>query len=161
MTKRTHPEARIFSVETRFHRVARSGGTPRELAIKQAEVAIEDVKGGFDEWLDGALTELVDTIKQAGAEGSGSDSLQTANSHARQLRDVAMTMGFELLSCIADSLCMLLDSIAAGAEYNDDAVACHLDALSLARQPGYRHLKPAQVPELINGLYRVATVAVT
>lgn len=37
-----------------------------------------------------------------------------------------------------------------------DTVVCHLDALLLARQEPYRHMKPDQVPDLINGLRQVA-----
>ena len=160
MTKRTNPEARIFPVDTRFQKLARrAGGVPREQAIIQAKAEIEEVKVGFDEWLDRQVQELIDLIKNAEAAETGPDSVESANFRCRELRDAATTMGSELISFIADSLCAVLDSVAAGGEHNRGSIACHIDALNLARQSGYRHLKPEQVPELTQGLHRVAKLA--
>ena len=159
MTKRTHPEARIFSVDTRFQQLAkRGGGVSRERAIAQAQAEIEEVKVGLDEWLDGELRELTDLVKKAEAGGAKPELIEAANFHSRQLRDVGATMGCELISFIADSLCAVLDAIAAG-EYNSETISCHIDALNLARQRGYRRLRPDQVPELTKGLHRVAKLA--
>lgn len=160
MAKRKHPEARIFSVDTRFHRLARrAGGVTREEAIQKAKAEIDEAKLGFDEWLDTQIEELSDLIKKIGAHGAKLQSIERANFRSRELRDAATTLGFDLISFIADSLCAVLDSAAAGGEYHAESIDCHMDALSLARQRGYRHLKPEQVPELTSGLHRVAKLA--
>jgi hypothetical protein len=156
MTKKTEADARMFFVDTRFQRLARrSGGISREQAISQAQAGIEEAGGGFDEWVDAELKDLVDLIKSAGAGRPAPDWLEAANFRSRQLRDVGTTMGFELLSFVADSLCDLLDSIADGAECNMESVVCHVDALVLSRQERYRHMQPDQVPDLTKGLRRV------
>ena len=156
MTKQTEPDARIFHVDTRFQRLARrSGGMSREQAISRAQAGIEEAGGGFEEWVDTELKELVDLVKSANTGRAAPDWLEAANFRGRQLRDVGTTMGFELLSFVADSLCDLLDSIAGGAECNMDSVVCHVDALVLSRQERYRHMQPDQVPDLTKGLRRV------
>lgn len=159
MAKPTDPEARIFPVETRFQRLAkRAGGIPRDQAIEQATAEIEEIKPAFDDWADRQLRELIDLIKIVDASGGKPDSVENANRRCRELSDVATTMGSELVSFIADSLCVVLDSVAAGGEYNSESIACHIDALNLARRRGYRHLKPEQLPELTKGLHRVAKI---
>ena len=73
--------------------------------------------------------------KKPKSSGAKPEYIEQANFHCRQLRDAGGTMGCELISFIADSLCAVLDSIAAGG-YNSETIACHVDALSLARQRG-------------------------
>jgi len=149
-------ETRIFPVETRFQRLARrTGGVPREQAIENAWAKVEEIKPGFDDWLDKELQKLADTVSAAQAGNPSPDWIDRANAHSRQLRDVGTTMGFELLTFIADSLCEVLDAFAANPDCNIESVACHLDALFLARQPPYRNMRPEQVPELTGGLRRV------
>jgi hypothetical protein len=154
--KKKHPPARIFPVTTRFQRMARRrGAMPRDKAIAQAKAEIETAKDTFDDWLDTQVTELARLLKQARAIEAQLQSVNRANLRSGELRDAAMTLGFELISFIAGSLCTVLESAAAG-DYHADSIECHMDALSLARQRGYRYLKPEQVPELTNGLHRVA-----
>ena len=149
-------EARVFSVETRFQKLARqAGGIPRDEAIEKAWAKVDEIKPGFDEWLDKELQKLADVVKSVQPGNPPSDWVDIANGLSRQLRDVGTTMGFELLTYIANSFCEVLDAIAAGAEYNMESITCHLDALFLARQKSYRSLKPEQVPELTSGLRRV------
>lgn len=157
MAKSTHPEARIFFVETHFHEMARRpGGVPREQAIERAEAEIDEIKPEFVDWLDGELKDFSKLITDARTGQADPGWVSVANFRCRQLRDTGTTMGFELLSFVADSLCELLDSIAAGGECNMDSIMCHVDALMLSRQEGYRHLQPEQVPDLTRGLRRVA-----
>ena len=147
--------ARIFPVETRFQRLARRpGGIPREQAIEKAWTQVEEIKPGFDDWVNKELQSLSDVIKSAGS-GNAGEWAEMANVHCRRLRDVGTTMGFELLTFVADSLCDVLDAIAAGVECNMETITCHVDALFLARQRAYRGMKPEQVPELISGLRRI------
>jgi len=149
--------ARIFPVETRFQKIAQQpGGVPRDQALRQAFAAVEAVKPGFDAWLDGEMQCLVDAVARAQAGKPAAEWAETANLYSRHMRDVGTTMGYELLSFVANSLCEVLDAIEAGIPCNLESVTCHLDALVLARQPEYRALSPEQLPELASGLRSVA-----
>lgn len=149
-------DVRIFPVETRFQRMARQpGGVPRDQALRQAFAAIEEMKPGFDPWLEGEMQSLVDAVARAQVGKSAVEWAETANLHSRNIRDVGTTMGYELLSFVANSLCEVLDAVEAGATCNLESVTCHLDALTLARQPEYRGLSPDQLPELASGLRSV------
>jgi hypothetical protein len=148
---------RIFPVETRFQSLARQpGGVPREAAIEAATAKIEEMKPSFDNWVEGELQNLVEALALAQAGRPVTEWLEAAERHSRHVRDVGTTMGSELLTFVADSLCHVLEAIEAGAECNLDSITCHVDALMLARKPNYRGLRPDQVPELTNGLRRVA-----
>ncbi len=156
MAKSTNPDARIFAVETRFQRLAkRAGGISRDKAIERAQTEIEEVKRSFDNWLDAELQEFASLIKSVELGEADPAWIESANFRSRQLRDSATTLGFELLSFIANSLCEILDAIQADNKYNIESVTCHMDALMLARQKSYRRLTPEQVPELTKGLRRV------
>jgi hypothetical protein len=149
-------DVRVFPVDTRFQKMARrEGGVPRDQAIERAQIAIEEAKFHFDDWLDGELKEFVSLMKKVEGAKIGADWIKTANFHSRQLRDSATTFGFELLAFVAGSLCEILDSIEAGSECNIESITCHIESLLLAGQASYRHLKPAQVPDLTEGLNRV------
>jgi len=162
MTKSADSEARIFSIDTRFQKMARrEGGVPREQAVETAQAKIDEIKPEFDNWLDRELQDFASLIANAQAGDAQPDWIVIANFRSRQLRDIGTTMRFELLSFIADSLCDLLDSIAASGECNVDSIVCHVDALILSRQDRYRDLQPEQVPELTKGLRRVAKRAGT
>ena len=78
---------------------------------------------------------------------------------SRQLRDLGTTMGFVLLTFVANNLCEILEGTQAGHEYNMETITCHLDALLLARQRQYREMPLEQLPELIKGLRLVAKSA--
>jgi len=148
---------RIFPVETRFQRMARQPGVvPRDEALRQAFAAVEEMKPGFDAWLDGEMQSLVDAVAHVQAGKPATEWAETANLYSRHIRDVGTTMGYELLSFIANSLCEVLDALEAGIPCNLESVTCHLDALMLARQPEYRALSPEQLPELTSGLRSVA-----
>ena len=155
-------EARLFFIDTRFQKMARRpGGVPRERAIEQAQATIEEAKLGFDDWLEhelGELTSLIDNAKNGIAEQDWAD---IASIKSRQFRDIGTTMGFELLTFIADSLLEIFEATAAGAECNMESVMCHLDALVLVKQKSYRNLKPEQLPELTSGLRRMVECTTT
>ena len=157
MSKNTKHEARTFFADTRFERMARRpGGATREQALARAQVQIDEIKAEFPKWLDQKLQELTAAIKQA--EGSSFDSSwhERAYGSSSQLRDVGATMGYELVSYVANNLCKILDAINAGVAYDREMINCHVDALFLARTEQYRHLRPEQVPEMASGLRRVA-----
>jgi hypothetical protein len=65
-------------------------------------------------------------------------------------------MGLELLTFVTDQLCDILDAGAEQKKLDMETVVCYVEAAVLARQDGYRSMKPNQVPELINGLRAVA-----
>jgi hypothetical protein len=157
MAENPNNEARIFSPKTRFQTLARRpGGVSRSKAVENAMGKIEEAKLGFDDWLDGELTELIGAVERAKAGEAVDEWVDTAQFHTNQLRDVGTTVGFELLTFIANTLCTILDGIKAGAECNMESLACHIDALLLIRQKEFRHLRPDQVPELSRGLHQVA-----
>jgi hypothetical protein len=149
-------DVRIFTVDTRFQKLARrEGGVPRDKAIEQAQIQIEDAKSNFDGWLALELIEFKSLMKKVDGAEASTDWIKTVNFHSRQLRDSSTTFGFELLAFIARSLCEILDSIEAGSECNMESITCHIESFFLAGQTSYRHLKPEQVPALTEGLHRV------
>lgn len=157
MVKENTPEARLFFVDTRFQKMARRpGGVPRDRAIEQAQKYIDkETKETFDEWLERELEALKAAIGELQSDSADPDKLDEACLHCRQLRDVGTTCHFELLTFIADSLCEVLDATKAGASFDADSVACHVDALMVVKKKSYRGLKPEQLPELTDGLRKV------
>lgn len=152
-------EVRVFPVETRFQKLAtQPGGLSREEALRNATTAIENVKPGFDDWADERLQQLTEIVRAVLNGTAPPDWLKQAIALNLALRDVGTTMNYALLSAIANSLGEVLDAVAAGVtgDYTD-SIVCHLDALLLARQEPYRFMRPDQVPELTNGLRRVAS----
>jgi hypothetical protein len=157
MAENPTKEARVFSAKTRFQSLARRpGGVSRSQAVENAQGKVEEAKLGFDEWLDGELTELIGVIDRAKAGEPVEDWIEIAQFHTNQLRDVGTTVGFELLTFISNTLCTILDGIKAGAECKVESLTCHIDALLLIRRKQFRNLRPDQVPELSRGLHQVA-----
>jgi hypothetical protein len=157
MTEEANSQVRIFDVETRFHTMAlQPGGLPRDAAIAEANHSIEQMKPGFDEWVGTELHDLARAIERARSGESKTEWLEAASIRARAVRDVGTTMGAELLTFVADSLCEILDAIEAGLGWDADTLVCHLDALMLVRQPQYRGMGPLELPELTRGLRRLA-----
>jgi hypothetical protein len=157
MPDKTFPEARVFSPNTRFHALARRpGGMSRSQAISAAEARIEEIQPEFGGWLNAEINALDAVVKCLKSGATEPDWIDRALFHSNQLRDVGTTMGFELVSYVANTLSLILDRIKAGADCNIESIACHMDALTLVRQESYRHLRPDQVPELLQGLHQVA-----
>lgn len=149
----TTRRARIFDVELNFHRQARRpGGVSRAKAIAQAQARIEQGKPEFVMWLGAEMKLLQKVLRQAEQNSADSATIDQALYHSRQMRDVGSTMGFELVTFIADQLCDMLEAVKAGARYDKDMVGCHVDALNLAAQKRYQHLRPEELPELSAGL---------
>jgi hypothetical protein len=162
MADREEQEARVFTVETRFQKLARQpGGISRDKALENASAQIGEIRPSFDQWVAQELEAISTIVKNAQTAAPPPDWIQAANAHSRHIRDSGTTMGAELLTFIAASFCDVLDAIEAGAECNMDSVTCHLDALFLARQEQFRNMKPEQVPELTRGLRRVVQVVST
>lgn len=150
----------IFLVDTRFQQLARRpGGVSRERALDNAQRQIDEMKADFVYWLDRELQDLTAAIRHVAANPSNKAALERANQACCQLRDVGGTMGFELVTFVANNFCDILDAIKAGAPYDQDIIDCHMDALSLARTDPYRSMRPDQVPEMTRGLRRVVELA--
>jgi len=159
MAQQSDRDPTIFPVDTRFQQLARRpGGVTRERAIEIAERHIEELKPDFGAWLDRELQDLSASIRQLSANPGNAASLERAQQACCQLRDVGATMGYELVTFVANNFCHVLDAMA-GAAYDKDMVDCHMDALLLARTDQYRHLTPDQVPEMTSGLRRVVELA--
>jgi hypothetical protein len=153
MSKKPIPEANTFLVETRFQRMARRpGGMAREQALESAQANIEESKPEFEIWLDAELQNLAVVVRSAQAGAAEPGWPQDVCLRSRQLRDLGTTMGFVLLTFIANNLCEILEATPAGHECDMETITCHLDALFLARQEQYRNMRLEQLPELTKGL---------
>ena len=150
-----------FLVESHFQKMARrAGGIPRRNALENAQIAIDKIKMTFGDWLDGEIEALSAAIKKGKSAPSGDIAwAETALLHSRQMRDVGTTMGFELVTFIATNLCEIFESVVTGGTPRNELIACHMDAMLLAKQEQYRHLSPDQLPELSIGLRRILDVS--
>ena len=161
MSEKPKSEARIFDVDSRFVQLARRpGGVAREHAVAKAQSHVEDMTSDFNDWLDQELRQLSAILSEI--EGNPGDMavIERADTNCSQLRDIGATMGYELVTFVAGSLCAILDSIKAGAAYDKDMIDCHINALFLVRTEPYRNLGPHQVPEMSSGLRRIVELAV-
>jgi hypothetical protein len=160
MSKQPSPPANIFYADTRFERLARRpGGVEREQAIQRAQTEVDDMKADFGAWIDGEFERLNAALSKAADAPGDKTALERANFYCAQLRDVGATMGYELVTFVARTLCEILDAYVAGAPYDQEIIDCHRNAFLLARMEQYRHLRPDQVPDLANGLLRVVEIA--
>jgi hypothetical protein len=161
MASEPQNEGKMITVESNFQKMARrSGGISRDQALETAQVALDKIKLGFGDWLEGELEALLTQLRKVESASAGDVSwAETAIIHARQIRDVGSTMGFELVTFITNNLCEILEAIIAGTPPRNEMIVCHIDALLLAKQEKYRHLRPEQLPELSSGLRRVLAVA--
>jgi chemotaxis protein histidine kinase CheA len=149
--------AREFPVETDFQRKARRpGGITRNQAVGGAKAQIETLKDEFRDWVKDGLTRLQSAIQLAEGQPANAALIEDAFRSSCELRDIGTTMGYELITFVANLLCEVLDNIRNGADYDKVLIRCHLDALQLARQDSYKNVSPDQVPELCDGLRRAA-----
>lgn len=160
MSKDTKHEAHTFYVDTRFQKMARRpGGMARDRALASAQEHVDELKSDFTVWIDRELDELGASLIDAVANPNNALALDRAYRISSQLRDVGTTMGFELVTFVANNLCEILDAIKSGAPSDKDMIDCHINALLLARTEPYRHLRPEQIPEMASGLRRVVELA--
>jgi hypothetical protein len=160
MSKKPSPPANIFYADTRFERQARrSGGVDRDRALQQAQAQVESLKADFDVWAETEFAKLNAALAEITANPTDKAALERASICCSQLRDVGTTMGYELVTFIARTLCEILEAYIAGATYDQNVIDCHSNAFMLARMEQYRHLRPDQVPEMTNGLLRVVELA--
>lgn len=160
MATEPNQEAYTFYADSRFERLARRpGGVAREQALASAQAHVDDLKLEFATWLDRELHELSAALSPIEGNVSNTSSLERAYLSCAQLRDVGATMGYELITFVANNLCEILDAFKAGAAHDKDMIDCHIDAFWLARMDQYRNLRPEEVPEMASGLRRVVELA--
>lgn len=158
--KNADTSANIFYPDTRFERMARRpGGVERDKALANAQAAVEGLKSEFETWVDKEFKQLTDALAEIDSHRGDKGALENAYRSCAHLRDVGGTMGYELVTFVAKTLCEILDAYIAGAAYDKNVIDCHINALMLAKMEQYRHLRPEQVPELTSGLLRVVEVA--
>lgn len=156
MAKNDHPPATIFYADTRFERQARRpGGIERDKAVARAQAEVNDLKADFGVWIDKEFDQLNAALAQIASNPSDKAALKRAFDSSSQLRDVGGTMGYELVTFVAQTLCNIIEAYIAGAAYDQNVIDCHTNAFMLARMEQYRHLRPEQVPEMTKGLLRV------
>lgn len=150
----------MFYPDTRFERLARRpGGIERDAALERAQSAVDDLKPDFSNWMNNEFDMLNAALADVASDPKDKDALQRAFHSCAQLRDVSGTMGYDLVTFVARTLCDILEAYIAGAAYDEDVVECHNNAFMLARLEQYRHLTPEQVPEMTEGLLRVVKIA--
>jgi len=147
-------QAKIFPVETRFQQMAtRPGGVSRDAALDMADRAVEDMKPGFNLWLEEELRALICAVDAIHSTSSPTlDPLAKAATHSRAIHDVGATMGLQLVTFVAEGLTGLFEAATNGGGYEPNRTTCFVEALLLARQAPYRTLGPDDVPELARGL---------
>jgi hypothetical protein len=154
--------AREFPVETDFQKkVRRAGGVTRNQAVGEAQAQIETLKEEFTDWLKDGLERLQCAIQLAETYRTNAMLLDDAFRSSCELRDIGTTVGYELVTFVANRLCEVIDAIRNGADYDKVLIRCHLDALELARQDSYKNVSPGQVPDLCDGLRRAADRAIS
>ncbi|HTT48307.1 MAG TPA: hypothetical protein VMG39_09940 [Pseudolabrys sp.] len=160
MPDNSQPDVRIFYANTRFEQMARRpGGVPRQKAMAQAQAKIDELKSGFNDWLDRELRQLNDALAKVENDLNDNASLETAYRNCAQLQSVCAAMGFELVTFVAENLCKIISTMMSGAAYDKDIVDCHINAFLLAKTDQYRAMSPEQVPEMASGLRRVVELA--
>src|SRR3954471_14192945 len=116
--KSTTQDVSIFFPDTRFERMARrSGGLTREEAMRGAQAQLEEIKPDFEPWLDGQLQDLKTVLKGLTDGAPFSLSMDTGQRICAQVQDVGSTMGFGLVTFVANALFEILETVRAGAPY--------------------------------------------
>jgi len=161
MSEKPEHETLIFYVDSRFERMARRpGGIAREEALANAQSHVDELKFDFVDWLDQELQQLDAALSQIEVDPNDVTVFDRANNICSQLRDVGTTMGFELVTFVAGSLCAILETIRAGATYDKEMIDCHINALFLVKTDPYRNMSPGQLPEMSSGLRRIVDLAI-
>src|SRR5215510_1428613 len=160
MAEQNNNDPNVFSVDTRFQQLARRpGGVSRDRAIDSAQRQIDGMRTDFANWLDREVQELATSVELLDINRGDMAALDRAHQACCGLRDVGTTMGFELVTFVAENFCGILAAMKAGAPYDREMIDCHIDAFLLARTEPYRNMRPDEVPEMSSGLRRVVELA--
>jgi hypothetical protein len=163
MTDKDKPASgpRVFDVETNFQKAARRpGGVGRDEAVRTAIANIEQMKPAFAEWLDQEFAELLRLVPDRKVRDTNDPAwIEAVDRCSTRLLDGAATMGYPFISFVATNLHAVCEAIRDGADYRSEVMACHIDALFLARLPKYKNMRPEDMPELSEGLRQVLASA--
>ena len=140
-----------------FAKVVEQGSFARAAdALDLSNAVVTRSVADLEAHLDRELASLHLLIDDALQNPANLRWIKDANDHTRQLRNIGSTIGLELLTHIADTLCEMFDRIRKGEDYSVESIKCYVDSLNLARRNEYRNIKPEEVPELTEGLRQVA-----
>lgn len=152
---------RLFPVETNFQKMARRpGGLPRSKAVEAAAAKLEEMGPQYRTWLGeetAKLTDAIDALMEASVAFAA--RLEEAEHHCRQIRDVAGTMDFDLVTFVADNLWTILRASRHDMEPRRDPISCHVDALRLVSRNEYQGKQIKELPHFVQGLNKVAECA--
>jgi len=154
-------EGRIFPVETQFQKLARlPGGVPRAQAIAKAQAHIDAMRPELSKLLDRRLQEMAAALEKIPGHPDAKPQLEFAYRSCCELRDIGISVGFELTTVVSSNLCKILESaIKSGVAYQQEMVDCHIEALRLTGKAPYCNMRPNQLPEMTGGLRRVVELA--
>jgi len=151
-------KARAYFIDTDFHKTARlPGGVTRAEAIDNAQQNLDAITEDFEAALNDKMRDLLALVAPLGDNPVPPDLFGKLCADVRELRDSGTTMGYPLVTFVADNLCKILDLV--GGNITLPTVACHIDAMRLSTLPQYRKASLQNLPELINGLNLVAVAA--
>lgn len=158
MSQNPPPRARAYFIETDFQKTARMpGGVTRAEAIDSAQQNLDAITDDFEASLNDKMRDLLALMAAPGSDPVPPDLYEKLCTDVRELRDCGTTMGYPLVTFVADNLCKILDLV--GDHITLPTVACHIDAMRLSTLPQYRKASLENLPELINGLNLVAVAA--
>lgn len=159
MSENTKADARIFRVNTQFHAMARRpGGVPKEKAIENANKLVEQAKPEVLSWMKDHVAALEIAIREIEQDSGNISGIDRALEMSREVRDVGTTLGFSLLTFVANNLCEIFGAMKSGAQFRKDIIACHQSALLLSVHEEYRLMDPDNLPELKSGLLQVLAI---
>lgn len=153
---------REFKVDDNFGRQARSpGGPPRDAAIKRAKRELARLKPRLESYVKAESQRLAAALLAAQARDIGyAGHVGRAYDASRNIRDVADSIGYELLGFIATNLCTVIETAeTARIEYPADIIDCHREAFALALSSAYLNKTLEELPELFGGLLKIAETA--
>lgn len=104
-----------------------NGGGIDPATLARAEQAIEAMKGDFAEWV-ATDVEKLHTARAAFAASADKDTRDTLYRASHDLKGQGATFGYPFVARVADSLCRLLDTVAAEA-LPAQLIDAHVDAI--------------------------------
>ena len=162
MSGKPTPTYRQFKVDDNFSRQARRpGGPPRNAAIARAQAELAQLKPRLEGYVKAESERLAKALLAAQMRDEAyTDHVGQAYDASRNIRDVADSIGYELLGFIATNLCTVIETAdAARIEYPADIIDCHREAFALALSSAYLNKTLEELPELFGGLLKIAKAA--
>src|SRR5262245_50084590 len=108
-------QVREFAVETDFQRKAcRPGGVTRRQAVGRARAQIETLQSEFTDWLHEGFNRLQAAVQLVEVDPENGTLLKDALRSSCELRDVGTTMGYAIVTFVAERHCEVLDAVHGG-----------------------------------------------